>query len=123
MTQVPEAPFFGMVAGEVSGDLLGGLLLDGLQARWPELRAVLQDAGEAHDFERRFEKIHRKYLLNLERSDAEDAILDRLPSPQQSPELRMVFSKLCADPDACDLIHAKGSFFFRLDRLLIAAGL
>ncbi len=40
MTQVPEAPFFGMVAGEVSGDLLGGLLLDGLQARWPELRAA-----------------------------------------------------------------------------------
>ncbi|MCB2069389.1 MAG: lipid-A-disaccharide synthase, partial [Ottowia sp.] len=29
-----------MVAGEVSGDLLGGLLLDGLQARWPELRAA-----------------------------------------------------------------------------------
>ncbi|MCA9520267.1 MAG: hypothetical protein KC609_04820 [Myxococcales bacterium] len=99
------------------------LLWLGIIERWPELRAVLQDAGEAHDFERRFEKIHRKYLLNLERSDAEDAILDRLPSPQQSPELRMVFSKLCADPDACDLIHAKGSFFFRLDRLLIAAGL
>jgi len=28
-----------MVAGEASGDLLAGLLLDGLQARWPELQA------------------------------------------------------------------------------------
>jgi lipid-A-disaccharide synthase len=29
---------FGMVAGEASGDLLAGLLLDGLQRRWPDLR-------------------------------------------------------------------------------------
>ena len=28
-----------MVAGEASGDLLAGLLLDGVQARWPEVRA------------------------------------------------------------------------------------
>lgn len=28
-----------MVAGEASGDLLAGLLLDGLQARWPQMRA------------------------------------------------------------------------------------
>ncbi len=28
-----------MVAGETSGDLLAGLLLDGLQARWPALSA------------------------------------------------------------------------------------
>ncbi|HSV45403.1 MAG TPA: lipid-A-disaccharide synthase, partial [Ramlibacter sp.] len=28
-----------MVAGEASGDLLGGLLLDGLKARWPQLRS------------------------------------------------------------------------------------
>ncbi len=28
-----------MVAGETSGDLLAGLLLDGLRARWPQLRA------------------------------------------------------------------------------------
>ena len=33
------APRFGMVAGEASGDLLGGLLLDGLRQRWPELRS------------------------------------------------------------------------------------
>jgi len=29
-----------MVAGEASGDLLAGLLLDGLRRRWPQLRAV-----------------------------------------------------------------------------------
>ena len=31
------APRLGMVAGEASGDLLAGLLLQGLRARWPEL--------------------------------------------------------------------------------------
>jgi lipid-A-disaccharide synthase len=30
---------FAMVAGEASGDLLAGLLLDGMRARWPDLRA------------------------------------------------------------------------------------
>ncbi len=35
---VPLAnPFVAMVAGEASGDLLAGLLLGGLRARWPEL--------------------------------------------------------------------------------------
>jgi lipid-A-disaccharide synthase len=33
------APRFAMVAGEASGDLLAGLLLEGLRARWPDLRA------------------------------------------------------------------------------------
>jgi lipid-A-disaccharide synthase len=32
-----DAPRFAMVAGEASGDLLAGLLLDGLKARWPAL--------------------------------------------------------------------------------------
>ena len=31
---------FALVAGEASGDLLAGLLLDGLQARWPDLKAA-----------------------------------------------------------------------------------
>lgn len=35
-----EAPRFAMVAGEASGDLLAGLLLDGLRARWPQLHAA-----------------------------------------------------------------------------------
>jgi lipid-A-disaccharide synthase len=33
------APRFAMVAGEASGDLLAGLLLDGLRARWPDMSA------------------------------------------------------------------------------------
>jgi lipid-A-disaccharide synthase len=33
------APRVAMVAGEASGDLLAGLLLSGMRARWPELKA------------------------------------------------------------------------------------
>ena len=33
------SPLLALVAGETSGDLLAGLLLDGLRARWPDLRA------------------------------------------------------------------------------------
>ncbi len=37
---MPIGPLrLGMVAGEASGDLLGGLLLQGLKARWPDLQA------------------------------------------------------------------------------------
>jgi lipid-A-disaccharide synthase len=47
------APRFAMVAGEASGDLLAGLLLGGLRARWPDLTA--QGIGgpkmAAHGFE------------------------------------------------------------------------
>jgi lipid-A-disaccharide synthase len=32
-------PEFGMVAGEASADLLGGMLMAGLRGRWPDLRA------------------------------------------------------------------------------------
>ena len=35
-----EFPRFAMVAGEASGDVLAGLLLEGLRARWPNLAAV-----------------------------------------------------------------------------------
>jgi lipid-A-disaccharide synthase len=34
-----EFPRFAMVAGEASGDVLAGLLLEGLRARWPNLMA------------------------------------------------------------------------------------
>ena len=33
------SPRIAMVAGETSGDLLAGLLLDGMQAHWPTLTA------------------------------------------------------------------------------------
>src|SRR5450432_708339 len=35
----PESPRFAMVAGEASGDLLAGSLLESLRARWPDLIA------------------------------------------------------------------------------------
>ncbi len=35
-----DAPRLAMVAGEVSGDLLAGLLLDGVRQRWPAARAA-----------------------------------------------------------------------------------
>jgi len=37
---------FGIVAGEASGDLLAGLLLDGLRQRWPELTAAGIGGGQ-----------------------------------------------------------------------------
>ena len=40
VTQTAEQQRFALVAGEASGDLLAGLLLDGLQARWPGLQTV-----------------------------------------------------------------------------------
>ena len=46
-------PRFGMVAGEASGDLLAGLLLDGLRTRWPDLHAA--GVGGAHMAARGFE--------------------------------------------------------------------
>ncbi|MGQ2978393.1 MAG: lipid-A-disaccharide synthase [Polaromonas sp.] len=39
MAGSPTSPSFALVAGETSGDLLAGLLLDGFRARWPQLRA------------------------------------------------------------------------------------
>lgn len=38
-SQSSSAPSIAMVAGETSGDLLAGLLLDGLNARWPALKS------------------------------------------------------------------------------------
>jgi lipid-A-disaccharide synthase len=51
-TPVVERPF-AMVAGETSGDLLAGLLLDGLKARWPDLQTqgIGGPAMLAHGFE------------------------------------------------------------------------
>ena len=34
-----KTPTLAMVAGETSGDLLAGLLLDGLKTRWPDLHS------------------------------------------------------------------------------------
>lgn len=48
-----QGPRFAMVAGESSGDLLAGLLLDGLHRRWPDLRA--EGIGGARMLERGFQ--------------------------------------------------------------------
>ena len=50
---VGEALRFAMVAGEASGDMLAGLLLDGLRRRWPALQA--QGIGGPHMAERGFD--------------------------------------------------------------------
>ena len=50
-----------MVAGEPSGDLLAGLLLDGLKARWPDLQAV--GIGGPHMQQRGFQAWWAQSLL------------------------------------------------------------
>ena len=47
-----ESPQFSLVAGEASGDLLAGLLLDGMQQRWPHMQA--SGIGGARMLERGF---------------------------------------------------------------------
>ena len=46
------SPQFSLVAGEASGDLLAGLLLDGMQQRWPQMQA--SGIGGARMLERGF---------------------------------------------------------------------
>jgi lipid-A-disaccharide synthase len=48
-----EAPRVAMVAGETSGDLLAGLLLDGLKSRWPAVQTM--GIGGAQMIRRGFE--------------------------------------------------------------------
>lgn len=50
-----QQPRVAMVAGETSGDLLAGLLLDGLQRQWPQLPSY--GIGGPHMQERRFEAL------------------------------------------------------------------
>jgi lipid-A-disaccharide synthase len=50
-----ESPQFSLVAGEASGDLLAGLLLDGMQQHWPSLQA--SGIGGARMLERGFKAL------------------------------------------------------------------
>ena len=52
---VPAPPVVAMVAGEASGDILAGLLLDGLRERWPGLLA--SGIGGAHMVRRGFQAL------------------------------------------------------------------
>jgi lipid-A-disaccharide synthase len=47
-----ESPQFSLVAGEASGDLLAGLLIDGLKQKWPQMQT--SGIGGAHMLERGF---------------------------------------------------------------------
>ena len=49
------APQVAMVAGEASGDLLAGLVLDGLRARWPDLQS--SGIGGPHMAQRGFQAL------------------------------------------------------------------
>jgi len=53
MSEATSAPRLAMVAGEASGDLLAGLLLGGLKARWPGLQSfgIGGPKMAAHGFE------------------------------------------------------------------------
>ena len=51
----PLAPRFAMVAGEASGDLLAGLLLDGFRQKWPAL--VARGIGGTQMQKREFEAL------------------------------------------------------------------
>ena len=48
-----QTPCFAMVAGETSGDLLAGLLLDGLKSRWP--KCTSSGIGGPHMVQRGFD--------------------------------------------------------------------
>ena len=53
MSERALSPQFAMVAGEPSGDVLAGLLMDGLRQRWPDFSAV--GIGGPHMVERGFD--------------------------------------------------------------------
>ena len=50
-----QQPRVAMVAGETSGDLLAGLLLDGMQREWPQLQS--SGIGGMHMQQRGFESL------------------------------------------------------------------
>ena len=70
---------FGMVAGEASGDLLAGLLLGGLRARWPEL--MTQGIGTRLTADEK-----RAHLTDIRRAHLIDEILkpEILPPERRS---------------------------------------
>ncbi|MCH7823335.1 MAG: hypothetical protein IH849_00910, partial [Acidobacteria bacterium] len=62
--------------------------------RWPEIRAVLQDAGPGF-YAERYEKIHRHYTQSLAADGTPhrsfDDVLAGLPNRAVSPDLRRIF--------------------------------
>ena len=68
---------FGMVAGEASGDLLAGLLLGGLRARWPEL--MTQGIGTRLTADQK-----RAHLADIRR----EHLIDQILAPEILPPER-----------------------------------
>ena len=111
-----EAPRLAMVAGETSGDLLGGHLLAALRARWPALRAAgvggAQMRGQGFDAWWPVEKLSVRGYLE---------VLPRLPELLRMR--RQLGDRLLAErPDLFIGVDAP-DFNFDLEARLKAAGL
>lgn len=109
-------PSFGLVAGEASGDLLAGLLLDGMRARWPGLRAF--GVGGTQMVQRGFDAWHSSDTLSVR------GYLEVLPKLAQLIALqRRLGSRMLAQrPDVFIGVDAP-DFNFGLEARLKAAGI
>jgi lipid-A-disaccharide synthase len=110
------APRFGIVAGETSGDLLAGLLLDGLRARWPDLTAA--GIGGAQMAARGFEAWWPVEKLSVR------GYLEVLPRLPELLRLRRVLGdRLLAEPPDLFIGVDAPDFNFDLEARLKAGGI
>jgi len=105
-----------MVAGEPSGDLLAGLLLDGLKARWPDLQAV--GIGGPHMLQRGFQAWWAQSLLAVR------GYAEVLPHLFKLLSIRRdLGARLIADPPDVFIGIDAPDFNFGLEARLKAAGI
>ena len=116
MTFPATAAQLGLVAGEASGDLLAGLLLDGLHARWPGLRAF--GVGGPQMTARGFDAWQSSDLLSVR------GYLEVLPKLAKLLTLRRQLTQrmLAVRPDVFIGVDAP-DFNFTLEARLKAAGI
>ena len=109
------APRLAMVAGEASGDLLGGLLLKGLQAHWPGLQAM--GIGGPHMAARGFDSWWPHDRLS---------VFGYVDALKRLPELLRIRSRLgdrlLAEPPSAFIGIDAPDFNFGLEARLRAAG-
>ena len=111
-----HAKTFGLVAGEPSGDLLAGLLLDGLKSRWPDLRAV--GIGGPQMQRRGFEAWWPQQLLAVR------GYVEVLPHLRKLLAIRRALGdRLLADPPDAFIGIDAPDFNFDLEARLKAAGI